>query len=70
MGWESQLYLFPHAYQRTRHFGAVVSLRGASGWVDSPLMNSQFWRSMMDCGNDGGRVPRPVLPQGVTKLVG
>jgi hypothetical protein len=28
-----------------------------------PLMNSQFWRSMMDCGNDGGRVPRPVLPK-------
>jgi hypothetical protein len=27
-----------------------------------PLMNSRFWRSMMDCGNDGGRVPRPVLP--------
>jgi hypothetical protein len=25
---------------------------------------------MMDCGNDGGRVPRPVLPQGVTKPVG
>jgi hypothetical protein len=28
-----------------------------------PLMNSRFWRSMMDCGNDGGRVPRPVLPK-------
>jgi hypothetical protein len=26
-------------------------------------MNSQFWRSMMDCGKDGGRVPRPVLPK-------
>jgi hypothetical protein len=24
----------------------------------------------MDCGNDGGRVLRPVLPQGVTKPVG
>jgi hypothetical protein len=24
----------------------------------------------MDCGNDGGRVPRPVLPQCVTKPVG
>jgi hypothetical protein len=28
-----------------------------------PLMNSRFWRSMMDCGNDGGRVPRPVFPK-------
>jgi hypothetical protein len=28
-----------------------------------PLMISWFWRSMMDCGNDGGRVPRPVLPK-------
>jgi hypothetical protein len=36
MGQKSQLYLFPHAYQRTHRFGAVVSLRGASGWVDSP----------------------------------
>jgi hypothetical protein len=35
-----------------------------------PLMIPQFWRSMMDCGNDGGRVPRPVLPQCVTKPVG
>jgi hypothetical protein len=35
-----------------------------------PLMIPRFWRSMMDCGNDGGRVPRPVLPQGVTKPVG
>jgi hypothetical protein len=33
-------------------------------------MNSRFWWSMMDCGNDGGRVRRPVLPQGVTKPVG
>jgi hypothetical protein len=36
MGRKSQLYLFPLAYQRTRHFGAVVSMRGASGWVESP----------------------------------
>jgi hypothetical protein len=36
MGRKSQLYLFPHEYQQTRHFEAVVSLRGASGWVDSP----------------------------------
>jgi hypothetical protein len=28
-----------------------------------PLMIPRFWRSMMDCGNDGGRVPRPVLPK-------
>jgi hypothetical protein len=33
-------------------------------------MISRSWRSMMDCGNDGSRVPRPVLPQCITKLVG
>jgi hypothetical protein len=33
-------------------------------------MIPRFWWSMMDCGNDGGRVPRPVLPQGVPKPVG
>jgi hypothetical protein len=34
------------------------------------LMIPWFWRSMMDCGNNGGTVPRPVLPQCVIKPVG
>jgi hypothetical protein len=34
MGRESQLYLFPHAYQRTRRFGAVVShAKLRDGWI-------------------------------------
>jgi hypothetical protein len=36
MGRRSQLYHFPLAYQRTRHFVAVISLRGASRRVESP----------------------------------
>jgi hypothetical protein len=36
MGRKSQLYLFPLAYQWMRRSRAVVSLRGASGWVESP----------------------------------
>jgi hypothetical protein len=36
MGWRSQLYLVPLAYQWTCHSIAVVSLRGASGRVESP----------------------------------
>jgi hypothetical protein len=36
MGRNSWLYLFPLAYQRMCRSGAVVYLRGASGWVESP----------------------------------
>jgi hypothetical protein len=34
------------------------------------VMISRFWRSMMDCGNDGGRVPRPVLPKARNQIGG
>jgi hypothetical protein len=36
IGRKSQLYLFPLAYQWTRRSRVVVSLRGASRWVESP----------------------------------
>jgi hypothetical protein len=36
MGRKGRLYLFPLAYQHTRRSIAVVSLWGASGWVESP----------------------------------
>jgi hypothetical protein len=57
MGRRSQLYLFPLAYQWTRCSVAVVSCEELrEGGI--PVKIPWFWRSMMDCGNNGGRLPR------------
>jgi hypothetical protein len=70
MGRKSQLYLFSLAYQRTRRFIAIVSLRGASGWVESPKWfhdsGGLWWIAAMMGVECRGR----CYPKHITKPVG
>jgi hypothetical protein len=69
-GTEESAVSFPSCISTDAPFRSSCLPARSFGLGGVPLMISRSWRSMMDCGNDGGRVPRSVLPQCVTKPVG
>jgi hypothetical protein len=67
---EESAVSFPSCISTDAPFRGSCLPARSFGMGGIPLMILRFWRSIMDCGNNGGRVPRPVLPQCVSKPVG
>jgi hypothetical protein len=69
-GTEESVVSFPSCISTDAPFWSSCLPAWSFGMGGIPQMISRFWRSMMDCGNDRGRVLRPVLPKACNQTGG